>query len=309
MQCLFPYHVENPRYTMRRGRMFFDEAKWIPVPCGTCPACLKRRANAWGFRLTEHFKVYPNALFVTLTYDEFHVPISEAGFMTLCVKDFQKYMKRLRNSYMYKKFNPITKRWNNCYDKVPKISYYCAGEYGSKNFRPHFHAILFGTDEEHARNAWHCDGVLIGDVHFGTCEAASISYCTKYMTKGRIIPVHSGDDRVPEFALMSKYLGVDYLTNDVIKWHRQDLLRSFVMHNGFKIPLPRYFKDKIFTKEELEIQNEILRQRAEESEGKRMAAFVKRTGSIDGYTKSQYEGKVAMIRDYHKLQRDKRKDI
>ena len=71
-----------------------------------------------------------SAYFVTLTYDNNHVPISEHGFPTLCKRDFQLFMKRLR------------------FNTGVKIKYYVAGEYGSTNHRPHYHAVIFGAPND-----------------------------------------------------------------------------------------------------------------------------------------------------------------
>ena len=59
--------------------------------------------------------------FITLTYDKDHVP--EDGSLRL--RDFQLFMKRLRK-------------------RVGKVRFFHCGEYGDKNRRPHYHAILFG---------------------------------------------------------------------------------------------------------------------------------------------------------------------
>lgn len=61
--------------------------------------------------------------FVTLTYDKEHVPNDGS----LRVRDFQLFAKRLR-----KRTGPF--RFFHC------------GEYGPQNLRPHYHAVLFGTD-------------------------------------------------------------------------------------------------------------------------------------------------------------------
>lgn len=66
-----------------------------------------------------------NNSFVTLTYDEEHLPADRS----LHYRDFQLFLKRLR-----KKFGHQT------------IRFYMCGEYGEKKERPHFHACLFGID-------------------------------------------------------------------------------------------------------------------------------------------------------------------
>lgn len=66
--------------------------------------------------------------FVTFTYDNEHLPENHS----LDKKEFQKFLKRLKFHYGSSKQNPIRQ-------------IYC-GEYGDKNSRPHYHAILFNIN-------------------------------------------------------------------------------------------------------------------------------------------------------------------
>lgn len=162
----------------------------VPLPCGKCPPCVKRRVSGWSFRLMKEGEVSSLSLFVTLTYDTNYVPITEKGFMTLDKTDIQKFLKRLR-----KKAN-----------QNERIKYYCAGEYGTDRHRPHYHLILFNAKHQDIIDAWvHPETKkAIGTIYFGNVQEASIGYTLKYISKPRIIPIHRNDDRQPEFALMSK---------------------------------------------------------------------------------------------------------
>ena len=171
MSCVTPYHVKNPRYTG-----VGSSERFIPVPCGKCPVCLNRRTSAWSYRLMQEEKVSESALFVTFTYSTDFVNISPNGYMTLCKKDWQDFMKRLRF------FSP----------KFPKIRYYVAGEYGTQTMRPHFHAIIFNAQQKLIERAW-----TKGLLYFGSVSGASIGYTAKYINKGKVIPAHRNDDRVP----------------------------------------------------------------------------------------------------------------
>lgn len=163
----------------------------IPVPCGKCPNCVARRISAWSHRLMMEDKISNSAWFVTLTYDNEHVPITKKKFMTVKKKHIQDFFKRLRY------YSP----------KGVKIKYYAASEYGSQTMRPHYHIILFNADPHHVELAWRDkSGTPLGTCYFGTVTAASVGYSLKYISKKGKIPMHANDDRVPEFALMSKDL-------------------------------------------------------------------------------------------------------
>lgn len=135
-------------------------------------------------------KVSSSSLFVTLTYEQ--PPLTENGFMTLQKTDVQDFMKRLR------KISPR------------KLKYYYCGEYGSENKRPHYHMILFNARSEDVIKAWTLDGKSLGHVHIGTVQEASVGYTLKYMSKPSVVPLHQRDDRLPEFANMSKGLGINF---------------------------------------------------------------------------------------------------
>lgn len=246
---------------------FYVEIHWqpdkVPVPCGRCPPCQKRRVSQWSFRLLQEEKRSFSSLFITLTYDTRFVPISEKGYMSLQKSDFQKFMKRLRKNSKQNE----------------KISYYACGEYGSRNFRPHYHAIIFNARKEQIERAWR-----LGDIHIGSVTGASLAYTLKYINKGKIIPMHRNDDRVPEFSLMSKGMGVNYITPSIVAYHKADLSRAYVTNpDGHKIALPRYYKQKIYSEYEQKQQALICKKHAVENDLRDRNHYINVTGSIEGF--------------------------
>jgi hypothetical protein len=206
----------------------------IPFPCGKCPPCKKRRTSGWSFRLVKEGERSLSALFLTLTYDTQYVPITENGYMTLKLSDLQKFFKRLRKL------------------ENEKLKYYAVGEYGSTKKRPHYHVILFNANPNNIERAWALNNKSIGTYHIGDVSDASIGYTLKYMSKKSQIPMHNNDDRKKEFSVMSKGLGSNYLTKNMINWHKMDLeKRMYVpIKDGKKIAMPRYYKDKIYNEDE-----------------------------------------------------------
>lgn len=191
------------------------------VPCGRCIACRLNKARAWSIRIMHEAKVSKLRCFVTLTYNDDHLPKDGS----LVVADCQKFMKRLRKN-----------------TQVP-IRYFLGGEYGEIGKRPHYHAILFGIDTSFRREierSWGLGYVVVSDF----CDAHAL-YVAKYTTKklsGAKVADYGG--RKPEFGLMSRRPGIgsDYL----------DVNGDFVKQNGFcvvkgsKVGLPRYYSERIF---------------------------------------------------------------
>jgi len=229
-RCLTPFYKINDETGVNEA-----------LPCGRCPNCKKRRVSNWSFRLLKESEGALTALFVTPTYNPENVPISKNGFMTLTKgqdSDMTKFLKRLRKISL----------------TGIKIKYYYCGEYGSENMRPHYHMILFNALSVDVVAAWMKPNTNepLGDIHFGTVEGASVGYTLKYISKNGKIPLHKRDDRIPEYSNMSKGMGLQYITENMKAWHLNGLRLYVVMEDGKKLSLPRYFRDKIFNKEQLE---------------------------------------------------------
>lgn len=223
------------------------------VPCGKCPKCLQRRANGWAFRIKQELKHSETSAFITLTYDDENVPYSPNGLPTLEKSDLQKFWKRLRKHISD---NYLTLGYRHKKD-IPKIKYYACGEYGGETHRPHYHAIVLNAPNIYLTNLemfW-----KHGFVHVGKAENDSIHYVSWYINKPdpsfkEIIDTETGeifaDDRQHKFAAMSKNLGLKYLTPQMIKFYRNRQLGVIVQEGGQLLGMPRYYKNKLFTKVE-----------------------------------------------------------
>jgi hypothetical protein len=218
----------------------------VPVPCGRCIHCKRRKVNDWSFRLVEESRRWSHSHFITLTYDNNHIPLIGRQ-MTLNKEDLRLYWKRLRR-------------------REGTIRYYAVGEYGETNNRPHYHAIVFGiSDTDNIYDAWQK-----GLTHFGEVNQATTKYTAKYIHKKKRIPQYNGDKRVPEFSRMSKNLGDNYLTDEMVKYYLDDIERTTAFDiNGKEIPLPRYYRKKIpYTIDQRIQQSDYIRQKINEEEEK-----------------------------------------
>lgn len=287
MACLFPVDIKNPLYGKRVG-----DTLYIQVPCGKCSGCLNTRVNSWIFRLLEEEKTSISAHFVTLTYGDNETPgwnYTENGYNTLVKRDFQLFMKKLR------KHSP----------KFPTIKYFAVGEYGSKRHRPHYHAVIFNADVDLIKQNW-----SHGFVHIGKVSGASIAYTLKYMHKGKIIPQFDGDDRLPEFQLFSKGLGVGYLNPTIKKYHTDDLSRNYVTFpGGHKSTLPRYYRERIYTKHQLSEQAKLSRELKNKREETSKFEYLKTYGKLDLYYRSLIENTHASEENFLRRANERNKNF
>lgn len=105
-----------------------DILRPLTLPCGRCIGCRLERSRQWAVRCVHESQMHEVNCFITLTYDDDHLPVDES----LNYGDFQLFMKRLRKLHSSANSN--------------FIKFYMAGEYGDINRRPHYHACLFGVD-------------------------------------------------------------------------------------------------------------------------------------------------------------------
>lgn len=236
--CSFPYNVKNKYYGMP------GETLYTPVPCGTCYECKLSKVNEWVFRISKEIEISKSVHWVTLTYNSDNIPITKKGYLTLNKQDIQKFFKRLRK------------------DNKEKIKYFIVGEYGGKTERPHYHAVIMNADNHNKIiNAWSINGNELGNIHFGSVNGDSIAYTLKYMMKNKD---ERDGDRIPEFRLMSKGIGRNYLTKENIKYHKKDLNRNYITtKQGYKIKLPEYYKKKIYNEKERQRQRTVAKARGE----------------------------------------------
>ena len=213
----------------------------VTIPCGQCIGCRLERSRQWAIRCLHESTLYKRNCFITLTYDDEHLPSD----MSLNVSHFQKFMKRLRKRY------------------GKGVRYFHCGEYGEIGSRPHYHACLFNFDfkdrklwsvresvrlytSEELSSLWENGFSTVGDVTF-----ESAAYVARYVMKkitGDAADAHyehvdldTGvvSYRTPEYVTMSRRPGIgrgwyDKFKDDVYNY-------DFVVVNGKKCRAPRYY--------------------------------------------------------------------
>lgn len=241
MRCLFPIKLHR---SINDGSI--RGVKIVEVPCGKCPACLKKRANNWFFRMKQEQKNSVTRGFLTLTYSDNHVPISPNGYPTLDKKAIPTFIKRIRTF--------ISRTAG--YEDWPPLRYYYVGEYGSKTFRPHYHLIIFNLPTLFlttcALDAFWTNNKkeVLGHIDIRPVEDGCIKYVVGYILKRSIDDEKDTTDRVREFGYMSKGIGKSWLTPQIIAHYKEKLIPYIIGEGGLKLSMPRYFREKIYSEEE-----------------------------------------------------------
>lgn len=261
--CVQPIIIKNKKVGKRANKFT------TPVPCGRCPNCVKARVNSWAFRINKELEISVNPLFVTLTYDEQNVPRTSCGLKTLRKTDVQKFLKRLRFHY---------EKHESKHDRSPlRLRYYLCGEYGSTTLRPHYHIILLNLPK-------YCEYLISDTWQHGfvaplPLKDGSVNYVLKYMAKRKF---DKKDKRLPEFSLMSKGLGANYLTPAIARYHHSSVQNSYVtLRGGIKMSMPKYYKEKLYDEAQREQVTVYLQNRAVHLQNMKLKAKIQKYPTIN----------------------------
>lgn len=220
---VFVDNNDLPSYS-RDGHLFYEK---LLVPCGQCIGCRLEYSRQWAIRCVLEAKQWKNNYFLTLTYDDEHLPITNTAVCDLngeFVGEFEnfslfpdhltKFMKDLRRQLEYH-YN-----WQG-------VRFYACGEYGSKTQRPHYHLILFNMPDlkdltlyktnfqgDHLYNSdfidkiWNKGYSVLANVSFDTC-----AYVARYMLKkhkGKDSDFYDRNGILPEFSRCSRRPGIAF---------------------------------------------------------------------------------------------------
>lgn len=243
----------------------------LAIPCGGCIGCRAARATQWARRCAHEAKLWDHNTFITLTYDEEHLP--NAGHLE--PDALQRFFKRLRR-------HRERHRGSLAGDPRRSIRYFACGEYGEKNQRPHYHAILFnvgfpdrlrvgGTSSEPLYESETLASLWTdGQARLGDATPAAANYIAQYSLKKqyqpddpqwgrhrvRLIDPETGEDlgirtrykKQPPFLRMSLKPAIGYTWLDKFK---EDLRNGYLIHDGQKTGIPRSYIQKLKSSEDM----------------------------------------------------------
>lgn len=222
----------------------------MPLPCGRCIGCRLERSRQWAIRLVHEASVHgpERSAFLTLTYDEEHLPVGG----TLIKKHWQDFMKRLRKRF------------------PGPIQYFHCGEYGERSRRPHYHACLFGIEfpdlrlyKENAAGRLYSSELLDGIWGHGECRVGAVTfesaaYVARYICKkvtGDMAERHyqsidpdTGEihELLPEYTTMSlkRPIGKEWWT----RYSAEVTQSDSVVIRGREMKPPKYY-DKLLERD------------------------------------------------------------
>lgn len=235
MACEKPIQIVNPRYSKKPFKWIkwysekylkepFPPDFYLLVPCGKCLACQKRRSRDYKIRLMYELHKYPHSLFFTLTFDEENL----VKFNDEPNRSIRLFLDRLRKFPIFE-------------NKVPR--HWITAEYGEKRGRLHYHGLFFldkiiDFEPDDLKKCWsygRIDMSKIRDLD------KSATYVSKYVTK------NANGGRQPPRVISSNGIGDGYLSAENIHFHKNgDEYKPYIIYGNYKVPLPRFYYDKLF---------------------------------------------------------------
>lgn len=263
------------RFSERMGKKIrYEDLMYEPrvmlIPCGQCIGCRIRQREDWTTRIELEARQWPKerVWFITLTYDDAHVPgmilktgelLRKAQYVwkpgeeapesvqTLLYTDVQKFLKRLRKAYK------------------AQLRFFCAGEYGEQTARPHYHMILYGWEPTDLKQLYkiHHNGYYtsewmksiwgMGQIQIAQATPETYRYVAGYVTKkmyeidGEKANVYYKLGQQKPFACMSLKPG---LGEAYYQEHKAEIWRQGYIQctNGKRAQIPRYY-EKMMEKE------------------------------------------------------------
>lgn len=201
----------------------------ILVPCGVCVACRKSMARDWRCRLLFELKDCiakgQSCYFVTLTINDENYEFVRKNPEVPIRRYFELYRKRVGRS----------------------VKHFFVTELGKESGRLHYHGILFGSllAVSDLSRLWR-----YGFSYYGYCSVRTASYITKYILKPQML----ADWYIPR-KFVSPGLGRAFVDSKLSEGYRVEprgVPRFVCKIGGVVYPLPRYFKQKLYSKEYLE---------------------------------------------------------
>lgn len=251
--CLYTKKILNKRFVPTRKNGYnppicHDERlRYIDIECGHCYECKRKKARNWRIRMAEQLRETPTAVFFTGTFTDQRIEkisrkygIDKENANEIATKETRLFLERIRRV-----LGKSVKHW-------------IVTEKGHTNTRRiHIHGIFFAQDGMSQQSLiWLLKNNWIAGYSYNGkyVNERTINYVSKYLTKTDLDNVDF-EGKV----LASPGLGRNFVKSwngrqikYIPKTDIQRTTETYTFRNGAKAPLPKYYKEKLFTEDERE---------------------------------------------------------
>lgn len=249
--CLYPRLIKNRKYEANKKNggvipaINDKRTLAVPVGCGKCMECMKKKGREWQVRLLEDIRHNKNGIFVTLTFSNESIKEISEKYIEKTIKGYDrdnaiaKKGVRLFLEKWRKKFGKSARHW-----LVTEL-----GHEGTENI--HLHGIIW-TDHkrEDIEERWGHGIVWTNDVKKGYVNEQTVNYITKYISKQDLEHKY-----YKPIVLTSQGIGKGYLErmdSQSNRYRKGNTKETYTTRTRHEIGLPIYLRNKIYTEEERE---------------------------------------------------------
>lgn len=209
--CLSPINRSYVNYLGSR--------KSVACACGRCLECAQKYQNDWSFRLSCESLYWKHVYFITLTYDNEHLPlrtISDNTYLAAAnqllsllpkTKSRVKFLYNKNNEYIHnvllgsklgdlipevnkvdcqlymKRLRESIRNEHNDY-----IKFFLCSEYGPNTFRPHYHLLIYsnlsvGQISRFFISCWDLGEVKFKEIVYDHSPDGDFSFVSGYVSK------------------------------------------------------------------------------------------------------------------------------
>lgn len=230
MSCNRPivcYYADKLNESGKRPLVFSSKLRYrggdpryvnhLEISCGKCRGCRADTALMWSIRGYHESTLHQQNSFITLTYDDDHLPSDGK----IDKRHLQLFFKRLRRD-------------------GTKIRYLACGEYGSHTRRPHYHAIIFGKDwlegSQMVTDKLYTNKTLVDTWGYGLVSVAPVTMASICYVCGY---VNKKTEDTDSFNLMSRRPGIGHRWLDL---YSDDIARTGIVSiDGQQYQVPKRY--------------------------------------------------------------------
>lgn len=248
--CLYPQIIKNPKYKKNKknkGNIPYcrdSRIMYIPIGCGNCIECRKKKARDWKVRLYEEIKKGNKCKFVTLTF-------SRESILKLKMQMNAEENEFISdNSIATHAMRKFLERWRKKYKKSVR-HWFITEKGGTNTQRIHLHGLLWTNENREIISKIWKYGFIYIDEKKGFVNETTINYIMKYVTKIDII----NKDFTGKI-LTSPGIGDNYTkcyNAQQSKYKGKSTKDYYLCKNGQKMQQPIYWRNKLYSETEREL--------------------------------------------------------
>nr|QJB19280.1 MAG: replication initiator protein [Microvirus sp.] len=226
--------------------------KGVPIGCGNCMECRKKKAREWQVRLLEDVKHNTNGIMVTLTFSDKSISKLKRDVLKESIEEIKGY--ELDNRIATKAVRKFTERWRKKYKKTVRHWLVTElGHNGTENI--HLHGIIWTNESvNEIRDKWG-----YGYIYPRNEDEEKVNYVSERTVNYIVKYIYKQDTKHKHYKskiLVSNGIGKSYIESKEAERNKYkangETIETYKTRTGHEIAMPIYWRNKIYNEEERE---------------------------------------------------------